>query len=75
MDSPTPEAERTRIGARHAAHRRLDRIGDELLDLLRREPFGLRHQHHGWAVEVGKNIDRKPRQHEAAVGDEHEGRR
>ena len=60
--------------ARHAAHGGLDRVGDELLHLLRREPFGLRHQHHRRAVEVGEDIDRKPRQHEAAVGHEHDSR-
>ncbi len=58
--------------AGHAAHGRLDRVGDELLDLLRRQPLGLGEQHHGGAVEVGEYVDRKPRQHEAAVGHENE---
>ena len=31
------------FSARHAVHGRLDGVGDELLDLLRRQPLGFRH--------------------------------
>ena len=61
--------------ARHAVHRGLDRIGDELLDLLRRQAFGLGEQRHRRAVEVGKHVDRDARQHEGAVAHEDERRR
>ena len=43
--------------ARHAVHRRLDREGDEQLDLLRREALDLGHQRDGRPVEVGKDVD------------------
>ena len=45
--------------AGHAVHLRLDREGDELLDLLRREALGLGHHGDGRAVEVGKDVDRQ----------------
>ena len=61
--------------ARHAVHDAFDREGDELLDLLRREAFGLRHQRHDRPVEVGKDVDRNARQDEAAVADQHQRRR
>ena len=47
--------------ARHAVHLRLERIGDELLDLLRREPLGLGHDRDGRAVEIGEDVDRQAR--------------
>ena len=59
-------------GAGHAAHRRLDGIGDELLDLLRRQALGLGHQGDGGPVEVGEHVDGQARQREAAVDHEHE---
>ncbi len=60
-------------GAGNAAHGGLDRVGDELLDLLRRQAFGLAEEHDRRTVEVGEDIDGQARQHEAAVDDEHQG--
>ena len=60
--------------AGQAVHLGLDRKGDELLDLLRCQPLGFRHDRDGRPIEIGEHIDGKPRGGQGAEHDQH-GRR
>ena len=61
------------LGTGHPVHHCLDRKGNELLDLLRRQTFRLGDQHNRRAVEVGEHIDGQARQDKASVGDKGQG--
>ncbi len=61
--------------ARHAVHGGLDREGDELLHLLGREALCLREDIDVWPIEIREHIDGDTRQHERAIGDQHDRRR
>ena len=59
--------------AGQAVHLGLDRIGDELLDLLRGQALGLGHDGDGRPVEIGEHIDGQPRGGQRAEDDEDGG--
>jgi hypothetical protein len=61
--------------ARHPVHDALDRKGDELFHLLRREAFGFGHQGHDWSVEIRKDVDGNAGQDEGAVTDQNQRNR
>ena len=75
IDNREPHA-RDRAHAADAGqtvHLGLNRIGDELLDLLGRQALGFGHDGDRRPVEIGEHIDGQPRGGQRAEDDEHAG--
>ena len=75
IDDRKPDArDRAHAGdAGQPVHLGFDRIGDELLDLLRRQALGFGHDGDRRPVEIGEHIDGQPRGGQRAEDDEHGG--
>ena len=75
IDDREPNArDRAHAGdAGQPVHLGLDRKGDELLDLLRRQALGFGHDGDRRPVEIGKHVDGQPRGGQHAEHNEHAG--
>ena len=73
-DSPTPDWRPHVLHAGRPEHGRLERIGDERLDLLGGEAGALGHDRDARPVEVGEHVDRHRRGQVGAVAEHDEAR-
>ena len=69
-DSPTPDELRTACTPVAPLSDRLQRKGDQRLDLFRRQARRFGHHRDPRAIEIGKHVDRQVDEHVAAI-DEH----